>query len=82
LRIDLVWLGEDEDSTDIISVGTSVESITVTALPEVNLPPSEEQIRVIRRFIQTAYRSLLRRRRKSTKSTLEATRASFFDVEY
>lgn len=67
------------DSTDIIGAGTSVESITVTALPEGNLPPSEEQINATR-VIQTAYRKLLRRRRKSTKSTLEATRASFFDA--
>ena len=67
------------DSTDIIGAGTSVESITVTALPEANLPPSEEQIHATRVF-QTAYRKLLRRRRKSTKSTLEATRASFFDA--
>ena len=28
--------------------GTSVESITVTALPEANLPPSEEQINATR----------------------------------
>lgn len=67
------------DSTDIIGAGTSVESITIAALPEANLPPSEEQIKATR-VIQTAYRKLLRRRRKSTKSTLEATRASFFDA--
>ena len=67
------------DSTDIIGAGTSVESITVTALPEANLPPSEEQINATLTF-QTAYRKLLKRRRKSTKSTLEATRASFFDA--
>ena len=67
------------DSTDIIGAGTSIESITVTALPEANLPPSEEQINATC-VIQTAYRKLLRRRRKSTKSTLEATRASFFDA--
>ena len=64
------------DSTDIIGAGTSVESITVTALPEANLPPSKEQIHATR-VIQTAYRKFLRRRRKSTKST---TRASFFDA--
>lgn len=67
------------DSTDIIGAGTSVESITVTALPEANLLPSEEQINATR-IIQTAYRKLMRRRRKSTKSPLEATRASFFDA--
>lgn len=67
------------DSADIIGAGTSVESITVTALPEANLPPSEEQIKAAR-VIQTAYRKLLRRRRKLTKSTLEATRASFYDA--
>jgi hypothetical protein len=67
------------DSTDIIGAGTFVESITVTALPEVNLPPSEEQINATC-VIQTAYRKLLRRRRKSTKNTLQATRASFFDA--
>lgn len=65
------------DSTDIIGAGTSVESITVTALPEANLPPSKEQINATR-VIQTAYRKLLRRRRQSTKSTL--ARASFFDA--
>ena len=58
---------------------TSVESITVTALPEANLPPSEEQINATC-VIQTAYRKLLRRRCKSTMSTLEATRASFFNA--
>ena len=67
------------DSTDIIGAGTFVESITVTALPEANLPPSEEQINATR-VIQTAYRKSLRRRRKSTKNTLQATRASFFDA--
>jgi len=67
------------DNTDIIGAGTSVESITVTALPEANLPPSEEQIRATC-VIQTAYRKLLRRRRKLTKSTLEASRASFFEA--
>ncbi|KAF8807162.1 hypothetical protein BYT27DRAFT_7189247 [Phlegmacium glaucopus] len=67
------------DNTDIIGAGTSVESSTVTALPEANLPPSEEQIHATR-VIQTAYRKLLRRRHKSTKSTLEASRASFFDA--
>jgi hypothetical protein len=67
------------DSTDIIGAGTFVESITVPALPEANLPPSEEQINATRVF-QTAYRKLLRRRRKSTKNTLQATRASFFDA--
>jgi hypothetical protein len=67
------------DNTDIIGSGTSVESITVTALPEVNLPPSAEQIHATR-VIQTAYRKLLECRRRSTKSALESSRASFFDA--
>lgn len=65
------------DNTDIVGAGTS-ESISITALPEANLPPSEEQIHATR-IIQIAYRKLLRRRHKSTKSALEASRASFFD---
>lgn len=67
------------DNTDIVGAGTSVESITVTALPEANLPPSEKQVHATR-VIQTAYRKILRRRCNSTKSTLEASRASFFDM--
>ena len=65
------------DNSDIIGAGTSVESITVTALPEANLPPSEKQIQAAR-VIQTAYRKLLSRRRQSAKNTLEASRASLF----
>ena len=64
------------DNTDIIGAA-SVESITVTALPEANLPPSEKQLHAAC-VIQTAYRKLLGRRRKST-SDLEASRASFFN---
>jgi hypothetical protein len=66
------------DDTDIVGAG-SVESIAITALPEANLLPSEEQIHAAR-VIQIAYRKLLRRRRKSTKSALEVSRASFFDA--
>lgn len=67
------------DNTDIIGAGTSVESITITALPEVNLPPSKKQIYATC-VIQSAYRKLLKYRRRSTKSALEASRASFFDA--
>ncbi|KAF8974058.1 hypothetical protein BDZ97DRAFT_421872 [Flammula alnicola] len=68
----------EADNIEIINTASSVDSITVTALPDVDSPPSEEQIKAAL-VIQTKCRELMKRRRKTAKSSLDMSRTSCFE---
>jgi hypothetical protein len=67
------------DHTDVMNNTTAIETIANTALQGTNELPSEEKIHATRVF-QTAYRKVLIRRRKATKTVAEASRTSFFEA--
>ncbi|KIM48469.1 hypothetical protein M413DRAFT_440213 [Hebeloma cylindrosporum] len=56
----------EEEDLEIIHNATSADAITIAALPDTNVPPSEERICAAIIF-QTHYRKVLRLKRKATK---------------
>lgn len=65
------------DHTDVMNSTTAIETIANTALHDTNELPSEEKIHATGVF-QMAYRKILIRRRKATRTVAQASRASFF----
>ncbi|KDR84732.1 hypothetical protein GALMADRAFT_260438 [Galerina marginata CBS 339.88] len=67
----------DVDNTEIINTAPAAESIAIAELPEDNSPPSDEQVQAATR-LQTAYRKVLKLRRKIPKTALDASRNTCF----
>ena len=67
------------DHTDVMNSTTAIETIANSALPVTIELPSEEKIHATRVF-ETAYRKVLARRHKTTKTVEEASRTSFFEA--
>lgn len=66
------------DHTDVMNSTTAVETIANTALPDTNVLPSEEKIHAA--GVLMSYRKVLISRRKSTRTVVQASRATFFEA--